>query len=424
MIFSLRKGKGRRKLAKMTERLYYSDAYRTTFDAQVMESLGLSDSAAVVLDRTAFYPTGGGQPHDTGTLNGISVVDVIEREGDQVPIHVLSASGSENELQPGDSVQGAVDWERRFDHMQQHTGQHILSQAFIQIADADTVGFHLSNDYSTIDLNSDRLSEEEAARAEALANQVIFDDRPVVVRFMEPDEVAALPLRKRPPEKDSIRIVQIEGFDWSACGGTHVARTGEIGLVKVVRSERRGVETRVTFLCGQRALSHYDMLNTLTRELALHLSVGVEELPQTIERLQGEARSVRKEREQLRELLLDHEAAALIAAGQKVGSVSLVSRLFEARDVQEVRRLASRIVDEPGQVALLGVSGAKAQLVFARSADLDYDVRPWLRDACRLVGGGGGGGPELAQGGGPRPDRLDEALQYAIDLLRQRIEEA
>ncbi|GAB4544328.1 MAG: DHHA1 domain-containing protein [Anaerolineae bacterium] len=405
----------------MTERLYYTDAYCTTFDAQVVERLSLNARPAIVLDRSAFYPTGGGQPHDTGTLNGISVVDVVEQAENRAVIHILASDGPENSLQPGDYVRGEINWTRRFDHMQQHTGQHLLSQAFIQVAEADTVGFHLSDTYSTIDLGHASLSEDSVARAEALANQIIFENRPVLARFLEPDEVATLPLRKTPPARQSIRVVQVEGFDWSACGGTHVKRTGEIGLVKVVRSERRGAETRITFLCGQRALAHYHMLNVLTRDLALSLSVGVEDLPEAIERLNSEARSARKERDRLSELLLDYEAATLTTSAQVIGPVSLVCKEFEMREMEQVRRLAMRITNQPGHVVLLGVKGKKAQLIFARSADLDYDMRPLLRGACGLVGGGGGGGPELAQGGGSQPEHIGEALAHAAELLRQQI---
>jgi alanyl-tRNA synthetase len=337
---------------------------------------------------------------------------------------VLSSTEFETVLEPGDPVQGEIDWARRFDFMQQHTGQHVLSQAFVQVVEADTVGFHLSDDYSTLDLNSEALNDDSIAQAERLANQIIFEDRPVIARFLEPDEVAALPLRKAPPARDSIRIVQVEGFDWSACGGTHVARTGEIGLVKVVRVERRGAETRITFLCGHRALAHYQALNALTRDLALGLSIGVEELPEALDRLQTEARLARKERDRLRELLLDYEAAALTASARLIGPVSLVSKLFEDREMEEARRLATRIANQPGHVVLLGVTGQKAQLIFARSSDLSYDMRPLLQEACSLVGGGGGGGPEMAQGGGPHPERIDQALQHATELLRQQISHA
>ena len=400
----------------MTERLYFSDSYRTAFDARVVERLTWDGAPAVVLDRTAFYPTGGGQPHDVGTLNGVPVLDVVEREVDHAIIHQLGAS------LPDDCVQGEIDWPRRFDHMQQHTGQHVLSQAFVQTADADTVGFHLSGEYSTIDLSRAPLTDDDVARAEALANQIVFDNRPVVARRATSDEAAALPLRKPPTAHESIRIVHIEGFDWSACGGTHAARTGGVGLIKVVRSERRGDETRVTFLCGGRALTHYRILNPLTRDLALHLTIGVEELPQTIDRLQAEARTVRKERDRLHELLLDHEATALVAVAQTIGPVSVVRQVFEGRAVEEIRRLATYITARPGSIALLGLKGEKAQLIFARAADLCYDMRPLLKEACRLVGGGGGGSPELAQGGGPEPNRVGEALQHAVEMLRRQIE--
>jgi alanyl-tRNA synthetase len=406
-----------------TNRLYYLDPYRITFDAQVVEVLDVNGSPAVALDRSAFYPTGGGQPCDTGTLNGIRVVDVIEREQDGAPLHVLSPERPEQIPGPGSRVRGEIDWQRRFDHMQQHSGQHLLSQAFVHTIGAETVGFHLSSDYSTIDLNSNALNEGDIARAESLTNQIVFEDRPVLARFYQPEDAAGLPLRKRPPAKESIRVVHVEGFDWSACGGTHVTRTGQIGLVKIIRDERRGPETRITFLCGERALRHYHMLNTLIRDLALGLTTGVEELPQAVERLQAEARALRKERDQVRDLLLAHEAAALAAAGEVIGPVRLVHHVFEDRDVQELRRLASRTVEEPGRVALFGLRGTKAQLVFARSADLGYDMRSLLRDACRLVGGGGGGSPDMAQGGGPQEGRVDEALAYAAESLRRQVEE-
>jgi alanyl-tRNA synthetase len=344
-------------------------------------------------------------------------VEVVEREEDHAVIHCLGEPLS------GDDVHGTVDWPRRFDHMQQHTGQHILSQACVQTADADTVGFHLSADYSTIDLNRN-LGDDDIARAEALANQVVFQDQPVVARWVTPDQVASLPLRKPPAALDSIRIVQVGDFDWSACGGTHLARSGEAGLIKVTRSERRGSETRLTFLCGGRALAHYGLLNTLARDLALRLTVGVEELPQTVDRLQSEAHALRKERDRLHEALLDHEAVTLAGSAQAMGLVSVVREVFQARPVDEVRRLAARIVAQPGRVALLGLRGEKAQIIFARAADLSYDMRPLLKDACRLVGGGGGGGPELAQGGGPDAAHLDEAVQRAADELRRQIEQS
>jgi alanyl-tRNA synthetase len=403
----------------MTERLYYADPYLATFRARVLAAEPSGDRLAVVLDRSAFYPTGGGQPHDTGTLAGQPVVDVVEREADGAVVHLLPCGN----VQPSDEVEGNVEWSRRFDHMQQHTGQHILSQAFAQLYDADTVGFHLSQTYSTIDLNRSTLSEADVARAEELANQIVFDDREVSWQFVTADEAAPLPLRKPPAMREDIRVVQIEGFDWSACGGTHVARTGAVGLIKVVRTERRGQELRLTFLCGGRALADYDRLNRLADDLARRLTVGVNDLAETLERLQAEARQERKERERLQEELLDHEVAALAAEAQVVGSLRVVVRTFAGRDPQAVRRLAARIAGRPGHMALLGClpgaesqdgKPAKARLLFARAADLPHDMRALLQHTCRLVGGGGGGSPDLVQGGGCDPARVDEALQYAL----------
>lgn len=403
----------------MTERLYYADPYLTAFRARVLEAELSEGRLAVVLDRSAFYPTSGGQPHDTGTLAGESVVEVRERESDGAVVHCLP----DGSALPSGEVEGQIDWSRRFDHMQQHTGQHILSQAFVQLYDADTTGFHLSQTYSTIDLNRNTLSEDDISRGEALANQIVFEDRPVTWQFVTPDEVRRLPLRKPPAMREDIRVVQIEGFDWSACGGTHVARTGSVGLIKVVQTERRGQELRLTFLCGGRALSHYDRLNHLTDKLARRLTVGVEDLPEAVERLQADARQEHKERERLEEALLDYEAAALAAAAQTVGSLRVVVRSFTGRDPQAVRRLAGRIASRPGHIALLGtrpsaelVGGkpGKAHLIFARATDLPHDLRPLLQGVCRQVGGGGGGSPDMVQGGGCDPARLEEGLQAAL----------
>jgi alanyl-tRNA synthetase len=401
----------------MTERLYYTDAYCVRFEARLIATEQMADRLAVVLDRSAFYPTGGGQPHDTGTLAGWPVLEVIEREADGAVLHLLPAEATLR----SDQVTGEIDWPRRFDHMQQHTGQHILSQAFVQVANADTVGFHMSSDYSTIDVNSNALSEADIARAEALANQIVFEDRPVFARLVTAAEAATLPLRKPPAVQGAIRIVQVEGFDWSACGGTHVARSGAVGLIKIVRQERRGAETRLTFLCGRRALEHYHTLLTLTGELARSLSVGVDELPRTLERMQAEARAAHKERELLRNSLLDYEAEALANRSQAVGRLRVVSHIFDGRSVDEARQLASRIAARPDHVALLGVRDAKAQLIFACAPGLSCDMRALLGQVCQAVGGRGGGGPTLAQGGGADPARLDEALGLASELLRQQV---
>jgi len=235
----------------MTERLHYDDAYLLRFSARVVEHTQWEGRPAVVLDRTAFYATGGGQPHDTGILDGVGVVDVVERESDGAVVHVLAAP-----LPPGTvDVEGEVDRARRLDLTRQHTGQHIISAAFVEVLGANTVSFHLSADYATIDLDRSPLTAEDLARVEDLANEVVMENRPVISRFVSRDELPALTLRKPLAHAGPVRIVEVPGFDCSACGGTHVRATGELGLIKLVRAERRGTESRVEFLCGGRALA-------------------------------------------------------------------------------------------------------------------------------------------------------------------------
>jgi len=219
-------------------RLYYSDPYRTEFQARVIERTSVQAQPGVVLDCTCFYPTSGGQPHDEGTLNGVPVINVLERE-DKAIVHVLAA-----ELD-ADVVHGAIDWQRRFDHMQQHTGQHILSQAFLKMLNAETVGFHLGKEASTIDIDKAPLAAVQLDTVENLANEIVFADLPVKTYFVAEAELANLPLRKLPVVDMPIRIVEVEGFDYSPCGGTHCRRTGEVGLIKITRAERRGQDTRV-----------------------------------------------------------------------------------------------------------------------------------------------------------------------------------
>ena len=226
-----------------TTRLYYSDPYQRAFDAHVIARQVIAGKPAVALDQTAFYPTGGGQPNDLGVLRGagrqaVAVVDVMS--DDETIWHVLESDLPEDAVH-GVAVHGEIDWDRRFDHMQQHTGQHVLSQAFVQAFDAETVAFHLGQKASTIDLNRADLDAAALARAEAAANAIVDAALRVTASFVSPEELAALPLRKPPKVTENIRIVQVDGFDWSACGGTHVAYTSHIQLIKIVGTERRGL---------------------------------------------------------------------------------------------------------------------------------------------------------------------------------------
>jgi alanyl-tRNA synthetase len=350
---------------------------------------------AVTLDRTCFYPASGGQPADTGALNGARVVDVQTQGG--AILHIL-----EGELAEG-AARGEIDWARRFDHMQQHTGQHILSQAFLRAAEAETVSFHLSPDSVTIDLAAQDLPPAALARAEDLANEVVLADTPVRAWFPTAAELAGLALRRTPDglAPGALRVVAIGDFDYNACGGTHVARAGEIGQIKVVRAERRGAATRVEFRCGLRALDDYRRKNDLALALAADFTCGWDEVPQAVARLRAEAQAARHALKIAREQLLDHEAAELLALARPRNGWRVVRRAWPGREPTDLRALAARLAAQPGAVALLGNAGDKAQIVLARAADVATDMRPALQTALAALGGGrGGGNSALAQGGG------------------------
>lgn len=394
----------------MTLRLYYEDAYCTEFDAQIQRSMeGDGDTTGIILDRTYFYPTSGGQPCDQGSLDTQPVLEVLEENGEVV--HWIAG-----ELQ-GPSIHGRVNWSRRFDHMQQHTGQHILSQAFLKALDAQTVGFHLGEESSTIDLDRATLEAAEAETVENLANEIVFANRPVITRFVGPDELSTLELRKAPAVEKDVRIVEIEGFDRSPCGGTHCSRTGEVGPIAIRKWERRGQEVRVEFLCGWRALRDYHWKTVAINELALALSVKDKELPDAVRRLMQEAADSRRELHRLRDELLAAEAAKLLSETAWWNDLKVVSRAFDDREPQQVRKLASVLTSGQKTIALLGISGKRARLVFACTEDLSVDMAGLLKKTCLTFGGHGGGQPHLAQGGGFPGDKVDKALDFAYQAL-------
>jgi alanyl-tRNA synthetase len=398
----------------MTKRLYYTDSYTTTFDAHVIEHTTHNGSPAVVLDQSCFYPTSGGQPHDTGTLDAVPVIDVVVREADGTVLHVLDRPLAAAQ------VTGSVDWERRFDHMRHHTGQHILSQAFIRVAGAKTIGFHMSADSITIDLDTPDLDPATIDTAEDLANRVVSEDRPVRAWFPAEDELAALELRKVPAVDGKLRLVDIQGFDVTACGGTHVARTGAIGIIKVLRADRRGDTQRVEFRCGTRALHDYREKNALLHRLAAELTTGYWDIPAALDRLRDENKALQRELRALRKTLLEHEAAALWESAERCAGYALITRAFEDRDAGDVRQLAQTLITRPQTVVICGIAGEKAHLIAARSGDLTVDMVPVLMRGLAAWGvARGGGRPSFAQGGGTSasPADVEAALAAAAALV-------
>jgi alanyl-tRNA synthetase len=427
------------------ERLYYADSTLTRFTATVADIRERSRTGAaslwqIALDRTAFYPTSGGQPYDTGSLRATApsgatleapILDVEEDDHGEV-WHLTPKP-----LLAGTAVEATIDPARRRDHMQQHSGQHLLSALFHQELNAPTVSFHLGDVVSTIDLATPELSAADLARIEQLANTIVAEARPITLRTISSAEaqqlLAAGRVRKLPPREGDIRLVAIPGraeslveLDLNACGGTHVASTSEIGPVLIRDTERIRQSTRVSFLCGDRALAAARADDALLTQLGRELSVARPDLPAALARLKSDTKAATKERHALREELANYHSARLLVEDQPQNDLRIVRRIFPDRDVDYVKLLASRVTSAAAHtIALLASTSEHAQpatLVVSCSKDLNskeppVDASQLLRTALTAVGGRGGGSPSLAHGLVPAEqlpailDRLESSLR-------------
>jgi alanyl-tRNA synthetase len=394
----------------LTTRLYYNDPYRTTFDATVTGCESRQDRFALSLDQTAFYPTSGGQPFDVGTLDDAQVVDVLD-EDDEV-VHLTDRA-----IAVGTRVSGAVDWNRRFDHMQQHTGQHVLSAAYDRLFGVRTESFHLGAVSATIDLQRE-VSAAEIRAAEDEANRIVWADRPVSIRFVTAEEAATLPLRKEPARAGSLRLIDVDGFDLSACGGTHVARTGAIGIIATGGWEKLRGGTRVEFLCGGRALARFrdwrDALGAATR----HLSVTPPDLAQAIERMQTDAKAQQRAMRNLQEQLAAHEGRALVARAERTAKGLTIAEALDGWDAASLKTVAvAATAEAPSAAVALFSRSLPAVAVVARGAESPIDAAAILKALIARFGGKGGGKPEIAQGGGLAASGADDLVAEARRLL-------
>ncbi|MGE3841847.1 MAG: DHHA1 domain-containing protein [Vicinamibacterales bacterium] len=394
-------------------RLYYTEQTLKRFDARVVraedEVLG---HQRVWLDRTAFYPTSGGQPFDTGHLNQAAVADVVDDDGQVV--HLV-----DGRFAPGDAVVGVIDWPRRFDHMQQHTGQHLLSAAFEHVHQVRTESFRLGADCSTIDLARE-VSLQEIEAAEDDANRVVWEGRSVSIRFVSEKESACLPLRKEPSRSGPLRLIEIAGYDLSACGGTHVATTSEVGLVVVRAWERFRGGTRLEFVCGGRALANYRSCRTATTNAARVLSVTAEDVPLAVERLQAELKESRHLAARLGERAAEFEAGTLASRSHEIGRALVFVSALDGYDVAALKRLAATFVKQSGRVIVLFTASQPLQVIAARSTDLNaVDCRRLLQELFARSGGRGGGKPESAQGGGVTATTSEVVTWVETALARQ-----
>ena len=388
-----------------TERLYYNDPYLLEFVATVLENRRVGNKFGVVLDKTAFYPTSGGQPNDLGFINEIPLLDCIENEDTGEVLHIVDHKIAEGE------VHCKIDSVRRSDHMQQHSGQHVLSQAFVERFGWPTVSFHLGPATCTIDLPTDSITQEQTEEAEELANRIVQENRAVSVRYILHEEIATAGLRKPTERSGEIRVIDIAHFDRSACGGTHVRMTGEIGPILIIGHERAKKQTRVQFVCGTRAIRHARSANRVLATITQMVSAPPFESAEAVRTLRDEHQQMHKQIEDLESKVLDYEAAQFpLKNGVAVGC-------FKNRGIEKLKLLAIKICSKPGAVALLADEGDQLRIVFARSGDSTVDVSRLLKTTLEKFGGRGGGRPNLAQGGGLIAETPEAVLNFASDHL-------
>ncbi|MGB9105807.1 MAG: alanine--tRNA ligase-related protein, partial [Terriglobales bacterium] len=394
----------------MTERLYYTDPSLTEFDARVVgfeQPTEAHPHVGIVLDRTAFYPTSGGQLFDTGWLSGadgpdsnkLRVIEVTELPNGDIA-HCIELA--EYLIQSGVTVCGVIDSPRRRDHMQQHTGQHLLSAVFIELFNAPTVSFHMGDESCTIDLDVKPLSAEQIREAERRSNEIITDDVAVEIKFATPEEARQMGVRKIPPDlKDKLRLIEIRGHDLTACGGTHVSRSGEIGAILLRKAEKVKQGMRVEFVCGTRAVAAARKdFETLTSAAAL-FSSHLYDVPEQIRKTLDEAKSAGKREQKTQSELAEFMAAAMVAATLEANGIRLVKQVLADRDMAFIKLLAQKLASHPAILALLATTTPQPSLVFAQSAGGRFDMGALMKEAMSALGGRGGGSRDFAQGGAP-----------------------
>ena len=407
----------------MTNRLYYTDSHLHEFETVVQEIVPPTDGQSrpgVILRETAFYPTSGGQVFDTGWLtssaqDGVRVAEVVDTEDGRI-VHYLEAP---TKLAPGDKVRGSIDAERRRDHMQQHSGQHVLSAAFIELYQIPTVSFHMGEDYCSIDLTTPSLTPEHVVGVEWRANEIIFENRPVTIRFVSRAEAEKLGLRKLPPaDRDELRLIEVANFDLSACGGTHVSATGQIGSILLRKTETVRQGMRVEFVCGGRAVRTARRDYSALSESAKLFSTQLGDVPEQIRKTFDDIKLLRKQRDEALEELAGAMASAALHDSPETQGRKVVVHLFADRDINFAKLFAQRVsrAGAPA-IALVGSAIDPPGLVFAQSAGGTADMGVLLKQVLASAGGRGGGSRDFSQGGVPAGTAIDQLLKQAAGTI-------
>ncbi|WP_158598285.1 alanyl-tRNA editing protein [Falsibacillus albus] len=368
----------------MNERLYYSAPELFSWNTIILEKITNENGFFIILEETAFYPEGGGQPADTGFIAEAAVIDVIEMN-DEI-LHKV------DRLPETGIVECRVDADRRSDHTQHHTGQHLLSSVCIELYNAETVSFHLGQEYVAIDLNTPSLSEGQIEAIENRTNHYIQSNIPIKTYYLEENQLNTIPLRKIPKVTENIRIVEIQGLDYSACCGTHAASTGELGMLKILKTEKNKQFTRVYFVCGRRALTNYQQAHKTLRDISLHFSTGQDEVLERIQKLEKENKSLQKRAKEISEENAIFTARKLI---QETTS-SFIQECFSEKSLSEIQVIAKELVKDGSRIVLAG-SLQEKKVLLMHSGNMDIHCGQLFKETLPLYEGKGGGGSNQAQ---------------------------
>lgn len=390
----------------MKNLFYYEDAMMKEFTAQIVKTGKDETGNFIVLNNTAFYPTGGGQPHDTGWINEMEIIDV-EKIDEEIR-HYTAADVSNI----SGEISGKLHWSRRFDHMQQHAGQHILTAAFVELFDMATASFHLGTELVTIDLNVGEVSEDQLAAVEKRANEIILENRPIETKWVTKEELAQYNLRKDVKVDEDIRLVIIPDYDYNGCGGTHPTSTGQVGLLKILATEKMKKQIRVHFVCGNRVLQQLAMRKQVLSDVARQLSAPEEEAADALRKLLKTSKQTEKSLTEAQDALLEFEA-------KELANETVAAATFENRSIQSLQKLARFITQQNGEaIALLVANNEdKLQFVAARGSEQTKSMKDISAAALPLINGKGGGNDALVQGGGEKivsAEALIEAMKEAV----------
>ncbi len=396
-----------------TEKLFYKDQYIKEFEGKVLEVTERDGKFHVFLDKTAFFPGGGGQASDLGTLDGKEVIDVIE-EGDKIA-HILN-----EKIEEGKVVKGIIDWNRRHDGMQQHLAQHVLSGCFFSMFNANTAGIHLGHDVSTVDIIGN-IREDMIKKAEKRANEVIKENHKVNFIMTDREKAQAMGLRRDLATDDnSIRVVQIEDLDINACCGVHPSNTLELQIIKIKGWVPHKGNTRIEFLAGDRAVSYALDRDNILSEICKKLNTADNEAINRINNLNNDYAEVLEEKKKLKNELSKYEVQNLINSAEKSNDFIIISKIYENEDMKYLNKLATSLTEENNRVVLFAVKGKdKANLLFAVSKNLkEKNMGALVKETLALIDGKGGGSPLIAQGGGKNVENLEKAMEYALEKVR------